>query len=565
MLCRLAAKSLVLAIAVVLVTVALSATVPNARAAWTYFWDDETPLGAPASQAVVVGAQNGTVYIMGGVRDATYLRVADAYSYDPDTGDWTVLAPMPVAERGAAGAIGLDGRVYVFGGDDGSGYTQIYDPGADSWSLGTAMPYPVWEGKAACVGNGSIWVVGGEGAPTPGLAQIYDPVADSWSIGTPAPADVLCGAMVSVGNDLYYSGGGDGDYTGTTNFFKYDSALGDWIALADLPYGRAAHAMVVGVDGLMYIVGGSDSGWNWPGVTYNYVEAYDPVADEWLDPPDMVVSRTYLGATVTPDGRILALGGNSESEILNVVESLQLYTFEYSMELSASSVRAGESVLLNMSATFEYIEEYGCEFRWYLMSDVDGTIYNSGGMSVPLPEALSVTVSVPVLTPPGQYVVLVDYWYIYADNADELIEMQEFPLEVLPAPPPADELIAALEAEIADLQSQIDELNASLQSGDAELMAEIGALENQVASLEDALEALEESVATSNQNMIDEIAALQDQIDALQEQLDDVETTSSSGSMWGMVNLVLLIIVIMLLVTMFLMSRKGRAPPPPGA
>lgn len=543
----------------------MSVTVPNAKAAWTYFWDDETPMGAPASQAVVVGAQNGTVYIMGGVRDATYIRVADAYSYDPHTGDWTVLAPMSVAERGASGAMGLDGKVYVFGGDDSSGYTQIYDPIANSWSLGAAMPYPVWEGKAARVANGSIWVVGGEGVPSPGLVQIYDPVGDSWSIGVSAPADVLCGAMVSVGNDLYYSGGGNGDYTGTTNFFKYDAALGDWVTLADLPYGRAGHAMVVGVDGLMYIVGGSNAGWNWPGVTYNYVEVYDPVADEWLDPPDMGVSRTYLGATVTPDGRILALGGNNVGEILSAVESLQLYTFEYTMGLSASSVRAGESVLLNMNATFEYIEEYGCEFRWYLMSDADGTVYNSGGMWVSTPDALAVTVSVPVLTPPGQYVVMVDYWYIYADNAAELVEDQEFPLEVLPAPPPADELIAALEAEIADLQAQIDELNASLQAGDAELMAEIGALEDQVSALEDALAALEDEVATGNQNVTDEIAALQDQIDALQEQLDDVETTSSSGSTWGMVNLVLLIIVIVLLVMMFLMSRRGRAPPPPGA
>lgn len=554
--CRLTARLIVSAVTLVFIAGAFSTSAPNAGASWIFSWSTETPMGAAATQAVVVNSTNGTVYIMGGAATIAYSPVASSYAYDPYSGDWTVLAPMPGAVRGAAGAMGLDGLVYVFGGDSGSDYTQIYDPELNSWTLGADMPYGVWEAKAATVTNGSIWVVGGEGAPTPGYAQIYDPATNSWSVGEPAPAGVLCGAMIAVGDDLYYSGGGAGSYSATTNFFMYDASLRSWVSLQDLPESRAAHAMVLGVDGLIYVVGGSNSGSNAGASAYSTVVAYDPATDEWSQVAEMNNARKYLGATVTPDGRIFALGGNTASSALDVVESLQLYEFQYSIILSASSVRAGESVLMTVDAQFTYIDELYSQIDWYLVSDADGTLYSPARLQIPTDSPAAISINVPELAPPGSYKVVVHSWVIYAEGVYEVVEMQELPLEVLSAPAPVDALIADLEAQLADLQDQLAVQDTNLTA----LRAQAIALQAQITALQTALVAMDSS-QTSALNAT--LADLQEQLNALQDQLDKVKTTSDSGSTWGIINLVLIIVVIVLLVLMLMMSRKSKDESPP--
>jgi len=514
---RLTARLVVFALALAFIAAAISASAPNARASSVFSWTTETPMGATVAQAVVVGAANGTVYVMGGVLTMGYAAVTNAYAYDSDTGDWTVLAPMSYAARGAAGAMGLDGKVYVFGG--GSSYTQIYDPETDSWSLGASMLDGAWEAKAATVTNGSIWVVGGEGVAA-GYAQVYDPVDDSWFVGTPAPAAVLGGAMVAVGDDLYYSGGGVGNYAGTTNFYKYNASGGEWVTtLEPMPVARAAHAMVVGDDGLIYVVGGSSDAWNDGANAYSTVAVYDSATDEWSTADDMDYARKYLGATITPDGRIMALGGNTPSAVLDVVESLQLYEFEYTIGLSASSVRAGETVLMTVDAQFTHIDEYNSDLSWYLESAADGKVYNPDSTAIPSDAPAAITVSIPALAPPGNYNVVV-YWTIYAEGVHEHVE-EERTLQVLAAPAPTDALIAELQAQLMAPGANITTVLAAL--------GQMGAT----------------------------FADLQTQLDAMQDQVDRIEDKADAASMYAVINLVLVVIVIVLVALIVMKARKG--------
>lgn len=525
---------IVTAVTLAFIAVAVSTSAPNAGASSVFSWTSETPMGATIAQAVVVGAANGTVYVMGGVSNMGYTAVATSYAYDPDTGDWSALAPMPYAARGAAGSMGLDGKVYVFGGASASSYTQIYDPETNAWSLGASMLGGAWEAKAATVTNGSIWVVGGEGVVA-GYAQIYDPVDDSWSVGSPAPVAVECGALVAVGDDLYYSGGGVADYIGTTNFYMYDDSAGSWVTtLQPMPIARAAHAMVLGVDGFIYVVGGSSDGYNAGGDAYATVLVYDPAADEWSSVADMSNARKYLGATTSPDGRIIALGGNTPSAVLDVVESLQLYEFQYTIDLSASSARAGETVLLTLDAQFTYIDEGFSVVSWYLESVADGTIYNLDSIMIPTNATASITVDIPVLAPPGDYVVVVESWTIYAAGVYEVVEDEERPLQVLAAPEPTDALIADLEAQIAALKAQMNNSDANLT-----------ALQNQIDALEETL------------------ASLNEQLSAVDDKTTETKDSVDSSNMMGYVNLALVVVVIVLLLAMMMMGRKGKAPAPP--
>ncbi|MEW5748961.1 MAG: kelch repeat-containing protein [Candidatus Thermoplasmatota archaeon] len=562
---------IVSAVALVLTVTALSVTAPSTSASPAWSWTDEPAMGAARYQATVVGAPDGTVYVMGGYSAVGILTNA-VNSYDPEDGTWTALAAMPGTVRGAAGAMGLDGNVYAFGGHGPNDFTQIYDPVADMWTLGATMPYATWEAKAATLANGSIAVVGGYGAA--GLMQIYDPVGNAWSLGPSVPGAVTCGGMVSVGDDLYYSGGCDGAwFDAMTWMYKYDSASGAWGALADLPEPIAGHAMVVGVDGLMYVVGGSDNGYNeGNGYAFDTVLVYDPEADEWDYAASMDYERTYLGATVTPDGRIMALGGTDGTSALSVVESLQLYTFEYTVELSSPTVRAGESVLLTVDGVYDYIEESSNELRWALISAADDTMYASEYVwcSTPAPIADSIDVSAAV--PAGDYLVVIVYWYAYADIVYEYLEGITVELEVLPAAEPADVLIAELEAQIADLQAQIDDLSDDLNTTETDLMAEISVLQTQVTALEDALAALETSSSEDSAALMDEVAALQDEVAALKDALNetasdvgDVQTSVDDklSATMGYAIIGLLVVVVILLIVMMVMGRKSPPPPAP--
>jgi hypothetical protein len=308
----------------------------------------------------------------------------------------------------------------------------------------------------------------------------------------------------------------------------YDASAGSWVTtLQPMPTARAAHAMVLGVDGLIYVVGGSSDAFNAGADAFTSVVVYDPAADEWSSAADMNYARKYLGATTTPDGRIIALGGNTPSAVLDVVESLQLYEFQYTIDLSASSARAGETVLLTLDAQFTYIDESASLVSWYLESVADGTVYSLDSIMIPTNATASITVDIPVLAPPGDYMVVVERWTIYAAGVYEVVEDKELPLQVLAAPEPTDALIADLEAQIAALK-------ASMNTTDANVTA----LRNQISALEDTLATLKEQVA------------------ALDDTTSKTKDTVGTSSMMGYVNLILLVVVIALLAMMFMMSRK---------
>src|SRR3989339_612898 len=150
------------AMALALVALAFAASVPNVGASWTSSWNYEVSMGDPVSQATVVGSPEGIVYVMGGVTAVPYTALTSAYAYDTETGSWTSLNPLPAATRGAAGAMGLDGRVYVFGGPSPP---PPPPPAGPAGARGTGRlfpPPPFGDAKAATLGNGSICVVGGE-------------------------------------------------------------------------------------------------------------------------------------------------------------------------------------------------------------------------------------------------------------------------------------------------------------------------------------------------------------------------------------------------------------------
>ena len=112
-------------------------------------------------------------------------------------GIWETKTPMPTARSGLHGAA-IDGVFHTVSGHDGTSDTPVhesYDSTTDTWSTLAQLPH--WDsgndgrysGTMGVI-DGKLYLVGGwrTSPPLPtGTLQIYDPMADSWSLGATIP------------------------------------------------------------------------------------------------------------------------------------------------------------------------------------------------------------------------------------------------------------------------------------------------------------------------------------------------------------------------------------------
>jgi N-acetylneuraminic acid mutarotase len=87
----------------------------------------------------------------------------------------------------------------------------------------------------------------------------------------------------------------------------YDPATDRWSEGARMPEGRHAMGAALGADGRIYVVGGAVSYSSPKGEDDVFV--YDPVAASWSRGPRLRTGRYHHAVTVTPAGKIYAIGG----------------------------------------------------------------------------------------------------------------------------------------------------------------------------------------------------------------------------------------------------------------
>lgn len=520
---------------VLLLVVSSLALVPSpVRAALTPVWVSEPDMGSARTQAVVVSDEDGMVYVMGGVRSISggsyNSPVGDVASYDPETGAWTVLASMPVGVRGAAGAY-YDGKIYVFGGANGTvtvAATQIYDIATDSWSIGTPMPLATWEAKAVAV-SGIVWVAGGEqsgGSLYAADVWQYDIETDSWASGPSLPVGRKAGGMATDGYRIFYMGGTTSALSATSDVYMIYSWSWSWSIMSPLPQPVSALAATCGADGMIYALGGGSSHWN---VGDGYADAYvlNPSNNTWMAAPDMATPARYLGAAATPDGRVLAIGGNDATTVFDRVESLEVVRI--TAAAVPSTVATGTPFLVSVTVDFAYANPH---YFWVgmMLKGPGDTAYPMMQFSAYSSGFFAAEMSVPQLAPAGSYTVsILQIEVSYVEGGDTTLRGPELPLTVVAS--------MTLEERIADLNERIAELEAALAKADANVTA----IQAQLVALQTLLASLGEGMAD------------------MSERVDTLEDKADSANMWGMVTMVLVIVVIVLLGLMFVMSRKKAA------
>lgn len=153
---------------------------------------------------------------------------------DPAQGRWSAIAPAPTARNSGAAAV-IDGRLYVVGGRqalkqaDGSlrqvnvAALEVYDPAQDRWTTRAPMPQ-AQGGLAAAALDGRLYVFGGEQwVPEQKVfaeAWVYEPKRDSWTAlpALPTPRHGLGAA--TLGSRIHVFGGGTrvgGDHASTVH------------------------------------------------------------------------------------------------------------------------------------------------------------------------------------------------------------------------------------------------------------------------------------------------------------------------------------------------------------
>ena len=108
------------------------------------------------------------IFVIGGRINVNYNDNLSANeSYDPKTGKWTTLSPLPTARSGITSQV-LDGKIFVFGGESGKGTfteNEAYDPATGKWTAMTPM-LAGRHGLGSAVVDGKIHLLAG--GPNPG-------------------------------------------------------------------------------------------------------------------------------------------------------------------------------------------------------------------------------------------------------------------------------------------------------------------------------------------------------------------------------------------------------------
>ena len=241
-------------------------------------WSTTNAVDPHPRMSGVSGVWNGKIVLSGG-DDGTTSLAGDTVLYDPATDTFTALPPDPISRSYAAGAV-VGNVLFVFGGDDGGdpgtlANTTALDLNSQTWSTKADLPIAI-EGATAQAFNGKIYIIGGfdnTAVPDNGIHDrvfIYDPVANTFTEGAAMPYATYLGASAVWGNyiiqdsgyHLYISEDDGNRYAEMSDFYQfYEPATDTWYSYPIRGWGRAYHGSAIVGNRLYSVLGVS---WNFP-------------------------------------------------------------------------------------------------------------------------------------------------------------------------------------------------------------------------------------------------------------------------------------------------------------
>jgi N-acetylneuraminic acid mutarotase len=339
-----------------------------------------------------VAITDGRLVAVGGVSGGQVLKSVSVFDLMSKT--WSGLPDMSTPRHGMAVAA-VEKSVYAIGGSSAIGNSE---PTATAEVLKLPerkiQPVAQWRSlpdaptarlmMAWAVLNGKIWIMGGLHNGTPlQTVESYDPKTGAWETGPPLPIPLHHAAAATFRGEVVVLGGAtDNLAAGSNRVFALRG--GNWVELPNLTHARAAPAAAVVGDKLV-AVGGQNAkqlvpqtevfdGSSWKDAadmptprehlaavsdgTYVYtvggrflssdknsaaLERFDPNAGTWTKLVGMPTPRGSYGATYI-DGRIVAVGGEEPTRVLNVVEMYDIAEGKWSTLTPMPTPRHAEVV-----------------------------------------------------------------------------------------------------------------------------------------------------------------------------------------------------------------------------
>ena len=299
------------------------------------------PMNSARSSYTATVLQDGRVLVTGGVVSGGGITNS-AEMYDPGADTWTILSSVMVdARNGHTASLLQDGRVLLAGGQNSVGAVssvEIFDPSNNTFTSAGVLSSPRLNHATSVLPDGRVLIVGGsDGANALNTSDIYDPRSGAVSVG-PNLSVPRSGASATATLDgkVVVIGGNNGS-SDLASAEIFDAATGQFtLSASSLTTARSGHqSFLLPNNNSILVLGGSSSG-----TDLNSAELYFPWTDTFQPTGAMAVARPgFVGSALTLDGRLLAAGGSGLS-------STELYGFA-TVKTDASDYPPGATVSIS--------------------------------------------------------------------------------------------------------------------------------------------------------------------------------------------------------------------------
>ncbi len=283
-------------------------------------WHEAADIPIPGDH--VTAASDGTyLYAVGGRKVTVTASTAAVQRFDPASGQWTQLPPMPSPDSDL-GAAFIGGQLITVGGETPASAlstVRAYNPATSSWSSLPNLAAPRHGAAVTAIGN-ILYAI--DGAAQPGhtaststvqiLSTSQPPaqVAGGWRLGHDSPFAVQQVPAAVLAGRIWVAGGliDEQDATAKTEF--YDPAIDTWSPGPPLPV-PLHHAMMVAYRNTLVVIGGFvPQGGNVLGAASARVLFLNPAQNGWTDGPALNIARG-AGAAAVVGNKIIVVGGRT--------------------------------------------------------------------------------------------------------------------------------------------------------------------------------------------------------------------------------------------------------------
>ncbi|KAJ0258062.1 hypothetical protein HA466_0069220 [Hirschfeldia incana] len=257
------------------------------------------------------------VLLLGGFDGYSESGLSSVQSYFPSSNVVKAHSSMSCIRSNASVAT-LDGKVYVFGGDEGGhGWSNTVESNNETdgrWSFCSPLNDrkgnlggATLDGKIFAIGGGNVEVVFSD-------VEMLDPDIRRWIRTRSMEQKRFAVAASEHNGSIYAVGGFDGkEYLNTAE--RFDPREHSWMRIASMKSRRGCHSLAV-LNEKLYAIGGYDGS-----TMVSSVEIYEPRRGTWIEGEAMKEERGYSAAAVVKDCIYVIGGYKGEGvDILDTVE-----------------------------------------------------------------------------------------------------------------------------------------------------------------------------------------------------------------------------------------------------